>query len=62
MIKPLLFISVIFINFLFADYFRDATIAYKSGDYKKARDFFELSIKKDKFSPDKNSIEHNFLF
>lgn len=47
MMKSILLISVIFINLLFADYFRDATIAYKSGDYTKAKDFFELSIKKE---------------
>lgn len=30
-----------------ADYFRDATLAYKAGDYVHARELFELSIKKE---------------
>lgn len=36
--------------FLFADYFHDAALAYKNADYAKARELFELSIKKDNYA------------
>lgn len=39
----LIFISSV----LYADNFRDATLAYKQGDYVAAKELFELSIKKD---------------
>lgn len=32
---------------LFADYFRDATIAYRQGNFTLAKELFELSIKKE---------------
>lgn len=38
---------MIVISSLWADYFRDATIAYKNGNYKEAKDLFDLSIKKE---------------
>lgn len=41
------FLFLILINSLFADYFRDATIAYKNGNYAEAKDLFDLSIKKE---------------
>ena len=45
---------VILTSFLFADYFRDATIAYKNGNYKEAKELFDLSIKRE------NSIQGYF--
>jgi TPR repeat protein len=42
-----LLLCLILISSLFADYFRDATIAYKNGKYKEAIDLFDLSIKKE---------------
>lgn len=37
----------IFLTTLSADYFRDATLAYKHGNFTVAKELFELSIKKD---------------
>lgn len=35
------------VTLLSADYFRDATLAYKHGNYASAKELFELSIKKE---------------
>lgn len=46
MIRVLVFF-IILINPLIADYFKDATIAYKNKSYKEAKDLFDLSVKKE---------------
>ncbi len=38
---------LILVTTLSADYFRDATLAYKQGKFAIAKELFELSIKKD---------------
>ena len=38
---------LIFVTTLSADYFRDATLAYKQGKFTIAKELFELSIKKE---------------
>lgn len=45
--KKILFLLCIVISSSFADYFRDAMLAYKSGNYTHAKELFELSIKKE---------------
>ncbi|AHJ12036.1 SEL1-like repeat protein [Sulfurospirillum multivorans] len=46
MIKILLVFGLL-LSPLLADHFRDATLAYKAGNYAQAKELFELSIKKE---------------
>lgn len=43
----ILFLFCVLISSAFADYFRDAMLAYKAGNYPQAKELFELSIKKE---------------
>ncbi len=43
----ILFLVCVLISSAFADYFRDAMLAYKAGNYPQAKELFELSIKKE---------------
>lgn len=43
----LVLIALLSISSLFADHFRDATIAYRGGNFTLAKEQFELSIKKE---------------
>lgn len=45
--KPIIFIFFLLVSSASADYFRDATLAYKAGNYAHARELFELAIKKE---------------
>lgn len=45
--KKILFLLCVLISSAFADYFRDAMLAYKAGNYAHAKELFELSIKKE---------------
>lgn len=45
--KPFLLLFLMLLTPLFADHFRDATLAYKAGNYAQAKELFELSIKKE---------------
>jgi TPR repeat protein len=52
--KKLLLCLLLLVSSAFADYFRDAMIAYKSNNFTHAKELFELSIKKE------NSIQGYF--
>ncbi|WP_263831867.1 hypothetical protein [Sulfurospirillum oryzae] len=52
--KRLLLCLLLLASSVFADYFRDAMIAYKSNNLAQAKELFELSIKKE------NSIQGYF--
>lgn len=43
----ILFLVCVLISSAFADYFRDAMLAYKASNYPQAKELFELSIKKE---------------
>lgn len=45
--KKFLLIFFLLLTSTFADHFRDATLAYKAGQYAQAKELFELSIKKE---------------
>lgn len=47
MIKTAFCILVLLSSTLYADHFRDATLAYRGGNFEEARKNFELSIKKE---------------
>lgn len=46
MMKTLLIVWCL-VSSLFADYFRDATLAYRNGNFLVAKELFELAIKKE---------------
>jgi len=46
-VKKFLLIFFLLLTSAFADHFRDATLAYKAGQYAQAKELFELSIKKE---------------
>lgn len=45
--KKFLLIFFLLLSSAFGDHFRDATLAYKAGQYAQAKELFELSIKKE---------------
>lgn len=45
--KKISLIFFLLVSLVHADYFRDAMLAYKAGQYAQARELFELSIKKE---------------
>lgn len=47
MIKTAFCILILLSSGLYADHFRDATLAYRGGNFEEARKNFELSIKKE---------------
>jgi len=47
MIKTAFCASMLLSSTLYADYFRDATLAYRGGNFEEARKNFELSVKKE---------------
>lgn len=47
MIKAALLVLMLSVSAVHADHFRDATIAYRSGNFSLAKEQFELSIKKE---------------
>ena len=45
--KVIAYFLFIYSSVLYADHFRDAMIAYKSGNFSQAKELFELSIKQE---------------